>query len=141
MACKRASASANGLLLITCSPRAIALGNNKRCIQRRFRPCSPASCWNRGGSAVDSRGRTIWIADAHRDNGKRFIVRADEKLRAFLELQRVTRETIPLPKCRIIRHDSRWGQIAFTLYEQESVGVHGSVAVECRCLSTGRRTD
>jgi len=23
-------------------------------------------------------GRTIWIADAHRDNGKRFVVRADE---------------------------------------------------------------
>jgi len=24
-------------------------------------------------SAIDSEGRTIWIADAHRDNGKRFI--------------------------------------------------------------------
>jgi hypothetical protein len=36
---------------------------------------------------VDSRGRTIWIADAHRD-GKRFIVRADEKLTAFVELER-----------------------------------------------------
>ena len=24
-------------------------------------------------SAIDSNGRTIWIADAHRDNGKRFI--------------------------------------------------------------------
>jgi hypothetical protein len=32
-------------------------------------------------------GRTIWIADAHRDNGKRFVVRADEKLTAFLELE------------------------------------------------------
>jgi hypothetical protein len=32
-------------------------------------------------------GRTIWIADAHRDDGKRFIVRADEKLTAFLELE------------------------------------------------------
>ena len=30
------------------------------------------------GTAVDSRGRTIWIADAHRDDGKRFVVRADE---------------------------------------------------------------
>ena len=36
--------------------------------------------------AVDTEGRTIWIADAHRD-GKRFIVRADEKLTAFLELE------------------------------------------------------
>jgi len=31
-------------------------------------------------SAIDSQGRTIWIADAHRDDGKRFIMRADEKL-------------------------------------------------------------
>ena len=42
-------------------------------------------------SAVDSEGRTIWIADAHRD-GKRFIVRADEKLTAFVELQRAIHE-------------------------------------------------
>ena len=35
-------------------------------------------------SAIDSNERTIWIADAHRD-GKRFIVRADELLTAFLE--------------------------------------------------------
>jgi hypothetical protein len=34
---------------------------------------------------IDSNGRTIWIADAHRGDGKRFIVRADEKLTAFLE--------------------------------------------------------
>jgi hypothetical protein len=54
--------------------------------------------WSLGWvSAVDSEGRTIWIADAHRDNGKRFIVRADEKLRAFLELQRVTRESFRFP--------------------------------------------
>ena len=39
-------------------------------------------------SAVDSNGRTIWIVDAHRDNGKRFVVRADEKLSAFVELER-----------------------------------------------------
>ena len=42
--------------------------------------------WSLGWvSAVDSNGRTIWIADAHRDDGKRFVVRADEKLTAFLE--------------------------------------------------------
>jgi hypothetical protein len=33
--------------------------------------------------AVDSHGQTIWIADAHRDDGKRFVVRADERLTAF----------------------------------------------------------
>ena len=31
------------------------------------------------------------------ENGKRFIVTADEKLRAFLELQRVTRESFRFP--------------------------------------------
>jgi hypothetical protein len=36
---------------------------------------------------VDSSGRTIFVADAHRDGGKRFIVRADEKLTAFMELE------------------------------------------------------
>jgi hypothetical protein len=36
--------------------------------------------------------RTIWVVEAHRDNGKRFIVRADEKLTAFIELERVTLE-------------------------------------------------
>ena len=29
-------------------------------------------------SALDSQGQKICIADAHRDDGKRFIVRADE---------------------------------------------------------------
>jgi hypothetical protein len=36
-------------------------------------------------SAIDSNGRTIFVADAHRDDGKRFVVRADEKLTAFVE--------------------------------------------------------
>jgi hypothetical protein len=39
-------------------------------------------------SAVDSEGRTIFIVDAHRDDGRRFIVHADEKLSAFVELER-----------------------------------------------------
>jgi hypothetical protein len=38
-------------------------------------------------SAIDSNGRTIWIVDAHRGDGRRFIVRADEKLTAFVELE------------------------------------------------------
>jgi hypothetical protein len=42
-------------------------------------------------SAVDSQGETTWIADAHRDNGKRFVGRSDEKLTAFLELESATR--------------------------------------------------
>jgi hypothetical protein len=42
-------------------------------------------------SDIDSKGRTIWIVDAHRDDGKRFVVRADEKLTAFLELESAIR--------------------------------------------------
>jgi hypothetical protein len=38
-------------------------------------------------SAIDSHGRTIWIIDAHRDDGKRYVVRSDEKLTAFVELE------------------------------------------------------
>jgi hypothetical protein len=44
-------------------------------------------------SAVDSEGQTIFVADAHRDDGKRFVVRADEKLSAFVELERISRES------------------------------------------------
>jgi hypothetical protein len=42
-------------------------------------------------SALNSNERTIWIADAHRDDGKRFVVRADEKLTAFIELESAIR--------------------------------------------------
>jgi len=42
-------------------------------------------------SALDLEGRTIWIVDAH-GYGKRFIVRAEEKLTAFVELQRAIHE-------------------------------------------------
>jgi hypothetical protein len=41
-------------------------------------------------SAVDTCVRTIWIADAHRTE-KRFIVYADEKLTAFVELESAIR--------------------------------------------------
>ena len=44
--------------------------------------------WSLGWvSALDSQRRTIWIVDAHRGDGKRFVVRADEKLTAFVELE------------------------------------------------------
>jgi hypothetical protein len=38
-------------------------------------------------SAIDPNGRTIFVADAHRGDGKRFIVSADEKLTTFFDLQ------------------------------------------------------
>jgi hypothetical protein len=50
------------------------------------------SAWSWGCvSAIDSNGRPIWIADAHRDDGKRFVVRADEKLTEFVELESAIR--------------------------------------------------
>jgi hypothetical protein len=36
---------------------------------------------------------TMWIADAHRGGGKRFVVRANEKLTAFVELESAIRES------------------------------------------------
>src|SRR4051794_34986096 len=39
-------------------------------------------------SAIDSSGRTIWIADAHRDDGQRFVVRAEENLSIAKACQR-----------------------------------------------------
>jgi hypothetical protein len=43
-------------------------------------------------SASDCDGRTIWIADAHRGDGRRFVVRADEILTVFLELETASQE-------------------------------------------------
>ena len=37
---------------------------------------------------ITSSGQTIFVVDAYRDDGKRFIVRYDEKLSAFVELER-----------------------------------------------------
>ena len=42
-------------------------------------------------SAIDSEGRTIWIVDAHRDDGKRYVVRCDEKLTALIQLEAAIR--------------------------------------------------
>ena len=35
-------------------------------------------------SAIDSNERTIWIADAHRDDGKPYVVRAEDLLSALI---------------------------------------------------------
>jgi hypothetical protein len=51
------------------------------------RPAPQTSCV----SAIDSNGRTIFVADAHRDDGKRFVLRADEKLIAFVEVETASR--------------------------------------------------
>jgi hypothetical protein len=47
-------------------------------------------------SQVDSIGRIIFSVDAHRSDGKRLIVRSDEILSAFLEIENQTkREWFP----------------------------------------------
>jgi hypothetical protein len=48
--------------------------------------------WSWGCVAtVDSHGRIIFVTDAHRD-GKRFIVRAHQKLTAFVEVESAIRK-------------------------------------------------
>jgi hypothetical protein len=41
---------------------------------------------------VNTEGQTIWIADVHHDDGKRFIVHAEKKLTAFIELEGVIKQ-------------------------------------------------
>ena len=43
-------------------------------------------------STINSNRQIIFVADAHRDDGRCFIVHADEKLTAFLELERAIHE-------------------------------------------------
>ena len=43
-------------------------------------------------ATVEARWRRIFVADAHRDDGQRFNVRADEKLTAFVELESAIRD-------------------------------------------------
>jgi len=42
----------------------------------------------------DHNGQTIWIVDAHGGDRKRFVVRADEILTVFMELQRAIHEFV-----------------------------------------------
>jgi hypothetical protein len=69
----------------------LGLRDGLQTTRARFRSVSGATSWGK----IQTEHRffrrevpTIWIADAHRDDGKRFVVRADEKLTAFLELER-----------------------------------------------------
>jgi hypothetical protein len=48
--------------------------------------------WNCGCiSSTNHDGRQFWVAAAERDDAGRFIVQADEKLTAFLELEAAIR--------------------------------------------------
>ena len=70
---------------------------------RQFRPQLGHSAAKPAGVGAasqrwDYNGRTIWIADAHRDDGKRFVVHAEEKLTAFLELESAIQAGGELPR-------------------------------------------
>jgi hypothetical protein len=61
-------------------------------------------------ATVDAHGRTIFVADAHRGDGKRFVVRAEEKLTAFsgtrisdARLTAVQHRSVPLIEREIVR--------------------------------------
>jgi hypothetical protein len=62
-------------------PACEVLGNHRRQFeQSRLRVGAACQPWIH-------RGEPIFVADAHRGDGKSFVVRADEKLIAFLELE------------------------------------------------------
>jgi hypothetical protein len=56
-----------------------------------LKPANQRRKWSTTISELIPTGERIWIADAHRGDGKRFIVRADEVLTAFVELESVIR--------------------------------------------------
>ena len=50
--------------------------------------------WNCNYVATgDYEGQTIWTVDAHRDNGKRHVVRAYDLSTAFRELERAVQQS------------------------------------------------
>jgi hypothetical protein len=55
------------------------------------------SCRLKSVPRRDQRHESIWIAAAHRDDGKRFVVHADELLTAFLELETVAGGSLRFP--------------------------------------------
>jgi hypothetical protein len=82
-------ASKAALLALRCgaqkqhNPARERLGNHRRL---------SAAGWTWGCVAtIDREGRTIYVADAHRDDGRRFVVHAEEKLTAFVELEAAVR--------------------------------------------------
>jgi hypothetical protein len=46
-------------------------------------------------SAIGSNGQTIFVADAYCDDGKHFVLHADQKLSAFMEFESATRGLPP----------------------------------------------
>jgi hypothetical protein len=92
------AACCNTILALLCEGKK---RQNSACVQRYWetiRDNLSKAGWSWGCVAtVNREGRTIFVADAHHDDGKRFVVHAEEKLTEFLELERVTRESFRFP--------------------------------------------
>ena len=62
---------------------------------------------NHGIIAAPSHGDGWrWIVDAHRDDGRRYIVHFDELLSAFLELGKVSKRSLGARPGHILVYDS-----------------------------------
>ena len=81
----RSSNEIPGRLSPTISATPVGVG---LCLSRRF-----------------SRANNL-VVDAHRGDGKHFVVHADEKLTAFMELESVIRAAIKIGFCETIPHPS-----------------------------------
>lgn len=51
-------------------------------------------------TVVNKEGRDIFVVDAHRNDGSRYVVRADDKLTAFLEIERICAVQLFIEKSR-----------------------------------------
>lgn len=51
-------------------------------------------------SAVTKDGQIVWVAEAHRGDGKRLVVHADEQLTAYVELDAAVRKSSVDTVCR-----------------------------------------
>src|SRR5438552_17938178 len=68
-----------------------------------FELCEKGWTWG-CSSQIDSTGDVLFTADAHRDNGKRFIVSADEKRQCFLNWK----DRVPMTMTEISPHRNGW---------------------------------
>src|SRR5262245_3675432 len=77
-------------------------------------------------SSVHSRGRTIWIADAQRGDGKRFVVPADGKLTACLKITVLS----PLNTCGV----TVWSE-AFSAMTTRSIAQYRAITLSLAVIS------
>jgi hypothetical protein len=61
---------------------------------------------------VKFNGRTIWIADAHRGNRKRFVVQTDENLTAFRKLKSTIRADNPVDQNESAHRPEHWAAVS-----------------------------